>query len=181
MTYYCTTTNKSERTNNRYFCDCNETKMKNTSLSYNEALHKAAAYCSLSEHCISEVMSKFSYWGTPQSFQEKIIQFLVREKYIDENRFAEAYAKDKFRYNKWGKIRIRTELKAKKVEDTTIESALATINEKEYREMIVKLAQEKEKGITYRNEYEKKGKLYRYLSGKGFENEYIGKILKINI
>jgi regulatory protein len=101
----------------------------------------------------------------------------VREKYIDEKRFASAFVKDKFNYNKWGKIRLRLELKAKKIEESIIEGALSEIKEKEYRMMITKLIREKEKHLEYRNEYEKKGKLFRYLSGKGFENEFISKAI----
>lgn len=144
-------------------------------LTYDEALHKSAAYCSLSEHCISEIMEKFNYWDVLPEYREKIIQFLVREKYIDEKRYASAFVKDKFSYNKWGKIRLRIELKAKKIEDSVIEAALSEISVKDYRSMIIKLIKEKEKHLEYRNEYEKKGKLFRYLSGKGFEKEFISK------
>jgi len=151
--------------------------MEKKTLTYDEALHKSAAYCSLSEHCTSELMDKFKYWDVLPEDREKIIQFLVREKYIDEKRFASAFVKDKFSYNKWGKIRLRLELKAKKIEENIIEEALAEIREKEYRLMITKLIREKEKNLEYRNEYEKKGKLFRYLSGKGFENEFINKAI----
>ncbi|MPN18776.1 Regulatory protein RecX [bioreactor metagenome] len=154
--------------------------MKNKTLTYDEALHKSAAYCSLSEHCKSELIEKFNYWEVLPEFREKIIQFLVREKYIDEKRFASAFVKDKFNYNKWGKIRLKIELKAKKIEDGIIEGALSEITEKDYRMMVAKLIQEKEKQLEYRNEYEKKGKLFRYLSGKGFENDIISKTLGIN-
>ena len=154
--------------------------MEKKTLTYDEALHKSAAYCSLSEHCTSELMDKFKYWDVLPEFREKIIQFLVRENYIDEKRFASAFVKDKFSYNKWGKIRLKLELKAKKIEESIIEEALAEIKEKEYRLMITKLIREKEKNLEYRNEYEKKGKLFRYLSGKGFENEFINKAIGNN-
>ena len=154
--------------------------MEKKTLTYDEALHKSAAYCSLSEHCTSDLMDKFKYWDVLPEDREKIIQFLVREKYIDEKRFASAFVKDKFSYNKWGKIRLRIELKAKKIEENIIEEALAEIREKEYRMMITKLIREKEKNLEYRNEYEKKGKLFRYLSGKGFENEFISKAIGNN-
>lgn len=151
--------------------------MVRKTLTYDEALHKSAAYCSLSEHCTSELMDKFNYWDVLPEYREKIIQFLVREKYIDEKRYASAFVKDKFSYNKWGKIRLRIELKAKKIDNNIIEEALAGISEKEYHSMITKLIKEKENHLDYRNEYEKKGRLFRYLSGKGFENELISKAI----
>jgi len=151
--------------------------MRTNSLTYEEALHKSATYCSLSEHCISELRDKFEVWNVKESDREKIIQYLIQEKYIDETRFAIAYAKDKFRYNKWGKIKIRMQLAAKKINKEHIESALTAIEDKAYLEMIARLAKDKEKSITYKNAYEKKGKLYRYLTGKGFEMEVISKII----
>lgn len=152
--------------------------MKSNPLTYEEALYKSAAYCSQSEHCISELKNKLTQWNVTESDQLKIIRYLKEEKYLDEKRFAFAYVKDKFRYNKWGKIKIRLELHQKRIQKELIEVALETIDLEEYKEMIIRLAKEKEKKLTYRNEYERKGKLYRYLVGKGFEMEVINKLLE---
>lgn len=154
--------------------------MSNKELTYDEALHKAAAYCSASEHCISELQTKFDQWNVQDDFREKIIRYLIKEKYIDEIRYAEAYAKDKFRYNKWGKIKIRMQLQARKIDQEKINIALDSIDETEYKDMIIRLLKEKEKNITYRNDYERTGKLFRYLAGKGFESELTIKILDIH-
>ncbi|MEA4985668.1 Regulatory protein RecX [bioreactor metagenome] len=151
--------------------------MKHNSLTYEEALYKSAAYCSQSEHCISELKNKLAQWNVTESDQLKIIRYLKEEKYLDEKRFAFAYVKDKFRYNKWGKIKIRLELHQKRIEKELIEVALETIDPEEYEEMIIRLAKEKEKKLTYRNEYERKGKLYRFLAGKGFEMDVISRLL----
>lgn len=150
--------------------------MKSNPLTYEEALYKSAAYCSQSEHCAAELKNKLTQWGVTEPDQSKIIRYLVEEKYLDEKRFAIAYVKDKFRYNKWGKIKIRLELNQKRIEKELIEVALETIDPEEYREMIIRLA--KEKKLTYRNEYERKGKLYRFLAGKGFEMDVISKIIQ---
>lgn len=151
--------------------------MKHNSLTYEEALYKSAAYCSQSEHCISELKNKLVQWNVTESDQLRIIRYLMEEKYIDEKRFAIAYVKDKFRYNKWGKIKIRLELNLKRIEKELIEAALETIDSDEYSEMIIRLAKDKEKKLTYRNEYERKGKLYRFLAGKGFEMDVISRLL----
>lgn len=152
--------------------------MKSNPLTYEEALYKSAAYCSQSEHCISELKNKLTQWSVTESDQFKIIRYLKEEKYLDEKRFAFSYVKDKFRYNKWGKIKIRLELHQKKIEKELIEAALEEIDEEEYKGMIIRLAKEKEKKLTYRNEYERKGKLYRFLAGKGFEMDVISKIIQ---
>ena len=119
--------------------------MKSNPLTYEEALYKSAAYCSQSEHCISELKNKLTQWNVTESDQLRIIRYLMEEKYIDEKRFAIAYVKDKFRYNKWGKIKIRLELNLKRIEKELIEAALETIDSDEYSEMIIRLAKDKEK------------------------------------
>ena len=152
--------------------------MKTGSLTYEEALHKSAAYCSQSEHCISDLKNKLAQWGVIDADQTKIISYLIDEKYIDESRFACAFVKDKFRYNKWGRIKIRLELNQKKIDKELIDEALESIDSEEYTAMITRLAREKERKLTYRNEYEKKGKLYRYLTGKGFEMDVISRLIE---
>ena len=152
--------------------------MKSGSLTYEEALYKSAAYCSQSEHCIADLKNKLAQWGVIDADQTKIISYLIDEKYIDESRFACAFVKDKFRYNKWGRIKIRLELNQKKIDKELIDEALESIDSEEYTAMIIRLAREKERKLTYRNEYEKKGKLYRYLTGKGFEMDVISRLIE---
>lgn len=145
---------------------------------YEVALHKAASYCSLAERCVSELKEKLNKWEVDESDQHKIIDYLIQEKYIDEKRFATAYAKDKFRYNKWGKIKISYQLNLKQINKDIIEHALKAIDDDEYNALILRLAKDKLKKITFKSEHEKKGKLARFLSGKGFENEMIYKVLE---
>ena len=73
---------------------------------------KASYYCSLSEHCIQKVREKLVQWETPKEFIQPIIDRLVEEDYINEERFARAFVKDKFRFNHWGRIKITTHLRA---------------------------------------------------------------------
>ena len=145
---------------------------------YETTLHKAAAYCSSAERCISELKEKLNKWEVDESDQHKIIDYLIQEKFIDEKRFATAYAKDKFKYNKWGKIKISYQLNLKQINKDIIEHALKAIDDDEYNALILKLTKDKLKKITFKSEYEKKGKLAQFLSGKGFENEMIYKVLE---
>lgn len=139
------------------------------SISYEQALHKAAAYCSLSERCVDDVQHKLVDWGAEFKHQGEIISYLIEEKFIDEERFAIAYVKDKFLYNKWGKIKIRIMLQQKKISKDLINKALNEIDEKSYEDMILRLIEDKTKSLKYKDDYDKKVKLMRYLSGKGFE------------
>jgi len=74
--------------------------------SFDELFHKAASYCSISEHCISDVEEKLMAWKVPQLQRKKLIDKLVEEDFINEKRYALAFVRDKFRFNKWGKIKI---------------------------------------------------------------------------
>lgn len=148
-------------------------------ISYDAALHKCAAYCSLSEHCIDEVHQKMELWGVEEQDRKRIIAYLVKEKYIDESRYAKAFARDKFRYGKWGRIKIGMALRNKRIDSDLINSALDAIDSDEYTAMIDRLIQEKLRGLRFQNEYEKQGKLIRFLAGKGFEPGEIMKRLRL--
>ncbi len=147
-------------------------------ISYERALHKAAAYCSRTEHCIAELQDKLIAWKVQEEDQSKIIKYILEEGYIDEKRYALAYAKDKFRYNKWGKIKIALQLKSKQISSDLIAESLDAIDEDDYREMVRKLTMQKVKGINYTHAYDRKAKLMRFLSSKGFEQAIVFAVLE---
>lgn len=142
-----------------------------------EALHLAAAWCSGAERCSFDVKEKLSGWNIPSETAEEILEYLIKERFIDDSRFACAYAKDKFRYNQWGKIKIRYMLNMKRIPSDIIGEALESLDEESYKAMIIKLIQQKSKGLKAINDYDRKGKLSRYLSGKGFEYEAFADLL----
>lgn len=146
-------------------------------MNYEQALHKSAAYCSSSEHCISELKEKLDKWEVEPLDQMKIINYLKQEKYIDEVRYAVAFTKDKFRYNKWGKIKIAMALRLKGIDSETIAGAMCAIDDEEYNQMIIKLIKDKEKGIKFNNQYERQGKILRFMSGRGFETEAVIRLI----
>ncbi len=113
------------------------------------------------------------YWHLSTADQEAIIDQLIHEKFIDEARFAQAYVKDKFVFNKWGKYKISFQLKLKKVPQNLIEDALNQIEEESYKTTIQELAQSKLKQIKGKTSYEKKAKLVRFLVQRGFEMEAV--------
>ncbi len=146
--------------------------------SFDELLHKAASYCSISEHCISEVELKLKAWGIENEVSDKIIDRLKEEDFINEKRFCIAFVKDKFRFNKWGKIKISYALKQKGLENNLITNALNTIDEGEYQEMLAVLLKAKLKTIKWEYEYEKMGKLFNFAQSRGFESAVIDKVVR---
>jgi len=146
--------------------------------SLDELLHKAASYCSISEHCVSEVEEKLNAWCIECDDKAKIIDRLIAEDFINEKRFCIFFVKDKFRFNKWGKIKISYALKQKGLSNDLISMALGTIDEGEYEEMLAAILKTKLVGLKYEYEYEKQGKLFRFAQSRGFESNVIEKVLR---
>ena len=146
--------------------------------SFDELLHKAASYCSISEHCISEVELKLKAWGIESDKADKIIDRLKEDDFINEKRYCIAFVKDKFRFNKWGKIKISYALKQKGLDNNLIQNALNTIDEGEYQEMLAELLKAKLQTIKWEYEYEKMGKLFNFAQSRGFESAVIDKAVR---
>jgi regulatory protein len=143
-----------------------------------ELLHKAASYCSISEHCISELEEKLNAWCVTCDNKSKIIDRLIQEDFINEKRYCLHFVKDKFRFNKWGKIKISYALKGKGLDKMLISEALDSIDEGEYQEMLASILKTKLVGLKYEYEYEKQGKLFRFAQSRGFENNVIERVLR---
>jgi len=143
------------------------------------SLHKAAAYCSTVERCVSEVEEKLVKWEQDEKASERIIQYLIKEKFIDENRYCKCFVSDKLRFNKWGKIKISYMLQQKKIPQHIISSALQQIDEEEYNNILIELLKEKRKFVKGKTKYEEQIKLTRFAAGRGFSFEEIQNALKI--
>lgn len=83
--------------------------------SENEVRNKAEAYCSSVERCVSEVEAKLEQWGADNGIKERVIEHLIKEKYIDQQRYCAAFVRDKYRFNQWGRLKIVQALRLKKI------------------------------------------------------------------
>lgn len=144
---------------------------------YRIALSKAMAQCSHREYCCDDIRNKLVYWGVGNSDAEKIIDVLIRENFINESRYATAFVKDKFRYNKWGKIKISSHLKMKKIPSGIISAALDSIDYDDYAKSLIELISGHRRTVKAKNQYELKAKLLRYGLSKGFESSLLYDIL----
>ncbi len=138
-----------------------------------EALSKAAALCSTSEQCASQIEAKLEKWGLAPEARARIIARLVSEKFIDESRFAQAYSLDKFRFSGWGRIKIFYYLRHLGISDTDCQRGLNAIPCDEYRRSLSALLVAKSRSIKAASPYEHKAKLLRFASSRGFETEEI--------
>ena len=140
-------------------------------------LNKAATYASRCEHCESEVREKLLIWGGTSEETDEIIAYLIEERYIDNQRYANSYTKDKFRFNHWGKYKISMMLRSKDISNEIIEDALCQIDEEEYLDKLQQILHDKLRSLKYSSEYEKKGKLFKFAQSRGFESSAISKII----
>lgn len=141
---------------------------------YNYALNRAMALCSRYEKCVKDITEKLSAWGIDdETATGLIIEELIKNKFIDERRYAAGYAREKQRINRWGKIKIRAMLKAKGIDRLTIEEALANIDPVEYSSILKEDLIRKRSSIRSSGEYELKGKLIRFAQSRGYETDLI--------
>lgn len=140
-------------------------------------LNKAAIYASRCEHCKSEVREKLLGWGGSEEEADEIITYLIEERYIDNQRYANSYTRDKFRFNHWGKYKISMMLRSKDICNEIIEEALNQIDEEEYLEKLEQILRDKLRSLKYSSEYEKKGKLFKFAQSRGFESSAISKVI----
>ena len=134
-----------------------------------EVLYKLAARCSVSEQCLSDVEAKLEKYDLTEEEKTRILRHLVKEKYVDDKRYAEAFVRDKYRFNKWGRMKIAQGLRMKGIDNETISIAMEAIDEEEYIAILHDLIKAKRKSTRGNSEYEINGKLVRFATGRGFE------------
>ena len=135
------------------------------------------ALCAGREYCAGEILVKLDLWGIDKNQSRKIIEMLKRENFINEERFAAGYVKDKFNYNKWGKIKIASYLKAKNISGETIKKALNNIDNDSYNKTLKDLISTHRRSVKAKNPYDLKAKLLRYGLSKGFESRLLYDLL----
>lgn len=145
-----------------------------------DALSRVAAYCSTAEHCRAEVTEKLQRWGIAYDAIDRILNRLEQEKYIDEERFCRAFINDKYRFAKWGKVKIGQALQLKKIPQTTYMRFLNEIEGEEYLSILRGLLATKRKSVHAENEYELNGKLIRFALSRGFEMKDIRNCLELS-
>ncbi len=148
-------------------------------LTKEQALQKLKHYCAYQERCHSEVKEKLYQLGVWKKEHDEIIASLIEENYLNEERFAVAYAGGHFRIKQWGRIKIKYELKQKQVSEYSIKKALRQIEDEEYGKVLEKLAREKYAALKNEQYLVRRKKTADYLITKGYEVDLVNTILKI--
>jgi regulatory protein len=139
-----------------------------------QALPKAKHYCAYQERCHSEVKEKLYGFGLNTKEVDQIISTLIEENYLNEERFAIQFAGGHFRSKKWGRVKIKYQLKQKQVSEYCIKKSLKQIDEEEYLKTLQQIFEAKLKTLkSEKNIFIKKRKLQDHLLQKGFEADLI--------
>lgn len=144
---------------------------------YKIALAKVRQWCASDEHCLWDVKQKLVRLGCTSSEIDHILQLLTEEGYINENRYALAFAKGKFNLFKWGKNKIASEMRRKNISGQSINKALESISEDAYRDNLITLLNKKKRQLAGETPSGMKQKLVRFALQKGYEAEMIYVIL----
>ena len=147
--------------------------MKKKILSLLEAQKKMEHYCAYQERCHKEVVKKLQELGMIPISVNTIVSKLVEDNYLNETRFAQSYARGKFRIKKWGKIRIRRELKARNLSDYNIKKALEEISDLDYNTTFLELFEKRKKEVYENIPSVQKKKIISYMVYRGWELEKI--------
>jgi len=142
-------------------------------LEYKIALSKAQKYCAYQERCHKEIREKLSTWKILPEPADDIIAQLIKDNYLNEERFALTFAGGKFRIKKWGRIKIRLELEKKKISAYCIKQALEAIEEKSYLQTLDQLLKVRAKSIKQLNPIQRSYAIGQYAISRGFEPELV--------
>ena len=141
---------------------------------------RAATYCSTAERCRSEVVAKLQQWDKDhEADADAVLKRLEQEGFLDEQRYAQAFANDKMRFQGWGRQKIRLQLKQKGVAESAILAALGQLDEDFYHQTLQNLADKKRRELRReKDSYVLKQKLSRFLAGRGFSMDDIMSVVR---
>jgi regulatory protein len=153
--------------------------LERKTLTKEQALQKLKHFCAYQERCHRDVKEKAYSLGLRKRDVEEITATLIEENYLNEERFAILFAGGKFRIKQWGRVKIKYELKQKKVSDYCIRKAMKEIGEEEYLKTLEKLAKKKWASVkcSGANYFVKMTKAREFLLQRGFEPELIQKVI----
>lgn len=143
-----------------------------------QAKLKAESTCAYQERCQQEMRDKLYDWGLYGNDVEDVIAHLITVGFLNEERFSKAYAGGKFRIKKWGRVKIKNELRFRKISDYCIKQAMKEIDDEEYMITLKQVVAKKLKEVKGAKEYIRNYKVVKYAMTRGFESDLIWDVLK---
>jgi regulatory protein len=151
---------------------------KTVSLDEKEILAKILKYCAYRERTMQEVKQKLYEYQASEEVKEKIITFLKEENYVNDERYTQSYVRGKVNIKKWGKQKIKSELRNKNIKGEEVDNALNDIDEASYKKTLMELLIKKNNSLKDEIKNDRRNKLVRYGLSKGYEMNLIFECLK---
>ena len=134
---------------------------------------KLSSLCAQGEHCTQDLIDKLNKWEIPEDAQARIMEYLTKNKFVDDARFCVAFVKDKIKYNGWGRKKVEQALYIKRIPRSMSDPVFEEIPDEMYLEKLRPLIKQKYPTIKARNEYERAMKLIKFAMGRGFDMRII--------
>ena len=144
-----------------------------------EALLRLSALCAQGEHCQWEMLEKMRRWELDDASQARIMARLVKDRYVDDERYARAFVLDKIRYNKWGARKVEQALWQKHIDEDIRKRVLSEVSDEEYLNVLRPLLKQKQRSVKAQSDYERNQKLIRFALGRGFTFDIIRQCLDV--
>ena len=153
-------------------------KSPNKPLTPDQVLDKMAKYCAYQERCTKDVRYKLNTFDIPEEEKAKILDYLLNNRFVNDERFAKAFVRGKVNQSGWGLNKIRFHLMQKGIDKEIIDEALGQTDEEIYRQRLIDILKTKAKTVKATNDFEKKRKLAAFAMQKGFEGSLVWEVLK---
>lgn len=146
-------------------------------LTKEQVLLKLTSMCSTAEHCSGEMIRKMELWKVPSAMQAEVMEYLVKEKYVDDRRFCRFFVNDKIKYNKWGRRKVEQALWEKRIDAAVAREVLDEVPDDIYVGILSELLKQKRKSVKGGSDYEIKCRLVRFAVGRGFTYDIINRCI----
>lgn len=147
-------------------------------LTPDQVLDKMAKYCAYQERCIKDVVEKLKTFDLPENEREDILNYLIDNRFVNNERFAMSFVKGKVNQSGWGLNKIRFHLMQKGIDKALIDETLQTFDDEAYRQRLMEVLQAKAKTVKAASDFEKKRKLAAFAMQRGFEASLVWEVLK---
>lgn len=137
-----------------------------------------AQYCSYRERSAAEVRDKMERMGVPETEHDALLEQLQQQGFQSDVRFSRAFARDKVNLEQWGRLKIRQQLRLKGIPDNQIDDAFEHIDQALYRANLKRLMGRHAAGLKGMSEVERRSRVWRFVSGKGYESELIQELMR---
>ena len=139
-----------------------------------------AQLCARSEHCQHDLLEKMRRWQMSDEAQARVMQRLVSERYVDDERYVRAFVRDKIRYNKWGRRKVEQALWQKRIDEDIRQQVLDEVDDEEYLSVLRPLLKQKRRSTKAESDYELNQKLVRFALGRGYTYNIIRQCLDVS-